>query len=105
MPLDLGAKGTCHIGGNASTNAGGLRLLRYGNLHGSILGVEAVSKIFEYLFSTLAEAHRFLSPFSSLLRVVIRDNYFTYSNLYDFFSSICYSGMQSEADGFTGPTY
>ncbi|XP_075970459.1 D-2-hydroxyglutaric acid dehydrogenase [Anticarsia gemmatalis] len=42
MPLDLGAKGTCHIGGNASTNAGGLRLLRYGNLHGSILGIEAV---------------------------------------------------------------
>ncbi|XP_059048294.1 D-2-hydroxyglutarate dehydrogenase, mitochondrial-like [Achroia grisella] len=42
MPLDLGAKGTCHIGGNVSTNAGGIRLLRYGNLHGSILGVEAV---------------------------------------------------------------
>lgn len=42
MPLDLGAKGTCQIGGNASTNAGGLRLLRYGNLHGSILGIEAV---------------------------------------------------------------
>ncbi|CAB3243791.1 unnamed protein product [Arctia plantaginis] len=42
MPLDLGAKGTCHIGGNVSTNAGGLRLLRYGNLHGSILGIEAV---------------------------------------------------------------
>ncbi|KAL0840488.1 hypothetical protein ABMA28_015730 [Loxostege sticticalis] len=42
MPLDLGAKGTCQVGGNVSTNAGGLRLLRYGNLHGSILGVEAV---------------------------------------------------------------
>ncbi|XP_026751344.2 D-2-hydroxyglutarate dehydrogenase, mitochondrial-like [Galleria mellonella] len=42
MPIDLGAKGTCHIGGNVSTNAGGIRLLRYGNLHGSILGVEAV---------------------------------------------------------------
>ncbi|KAL4708420.1 hypothetical protein ACJJTC_019656 [Scirpophaga incertulas] len=42
MPLDLGAKGTCHIGGNVSTNAGGLRLLRYGNLHGSVLGIEAV---------------------------------------------------------------
>lgn len=42
MPLDLGAKGSCHIGGNVSTNAGGLRLLRYGNLHGSVLGVEAV---------------------------------------------------------------
>ncbi|XP_046397829.1 D-2-hydroxyglutarate dehydrogenase, mitochondrial [Ischnura elegans] len=42
MPLDLGAKGSCHIGGNISTNAGGIRLLRYGSLHGSVLGVEAV---------------------------------------------------------------
>lgn len=42
MPLDLGAKGSCQVGGNVSTNAGGLRLLRYGNLHGSVLGVEAV---------------------------------------------------------------
>ncbi|BDA44336.1 probable D-2-hydroxyglutarate dehydrogenase, mitochondrial [Coccomyxa sp. Obi] len=42
MPLDLGAKGSCHIGGNVSTNAGGLRLLRYGSLHGTVLGVEAV---------------------------------------------------------------
>lgn len=42
MPLDLGAKGSCHIGGNLATNAGGLRLLRYGSLHGSVLGLEAV---------------------------------------------------------------
>eukprot|EP00043_Microstomoeca_roanoka_P006592 m.64117 g.64117 ORF g.64117 m.64117 type:complete len:499 (-) comp13477_c0_seq2:97-1593(-) len=42
MPLDLGAKGSCHIGGNVSTNAGGLRFLRYGSLHGSVLGLEAV---------------------------------------------------------------
>ncbi|KPM41530.1 putative D-lactate dehydrogenase, mitochondrial [Neonectria ditissima] len=42
FPLDLGAKGSCHVGGNVSTNAGGLRLLRYGSLHGSVLGVEAV---------------------------------------------------------------
>nr|CAB3236021.1 D-2-hydroxyglutarate dehydrogenase, mitochondrial-like [Phallusia mammillata] len=41
-PLDLGAKGSCHLGGNISTNAGGLRLLRYGSLRGSVLGVEAV---------------------------------------------------------------
>ncbi|CAN0403108.1 unnamed protein product [Ectocarpus fasciculatus] len=40
MPLDLGAKGSCQIGGNISTNAGGLRLLRYGSLHGSVLGLE-----------------------------------------------------------------
>lgn len=38
MPLDLGAKGSCQIGGNVSTNAGGLRLVRYGSLHGTILG-------------------------------------------------------------------
>lgn len=42
FPLDLGAKGTCQIGGNVATNAGGLRLLRYGSLHGNILGIEAV---------------------------------------------------------------
>ncbi|KAK9228053.1 hypothetical protein WN944_021000 [Citrus x changshan-huyou] len=42
MPLDLGAKGSCQIGGNVSTNAGGLRLVRYGSLHGNILGLEAV---------------------------------------------------------------
>lgn len=40
VPLDLGAKGSCHIGGNVSTNAGGLRYLRYGSLHGSVLGLE-----------------------------------------------------------------
>ncbi|OHE92335.1 FAD linked oxidase domain-containing protein [Colletotrichum orchidophilum] len=42
FPLDLGAKGSCHVGGNVATNAGGLRLLRYGSLHGNVLGLEAV---------------------------------------------------------------
>ncbi|KAJ3190772.1 hypothetical protein HK101_008370 [Irineochytrium annulatum] len=42
MPLDLGAKGTCQIGGNVATNAGGLRLLRYGSLHGTVLSLEVV---------------------------------------------------------------
>lgn len=42
MPLNLGAKGSCHIGGNISTNAGGIRYLRYGSLHGSVLGLEVV---------------------------------------------------------------
>jgi (R)-2-hydroxyglutarate---pyruvate transhydrogenase len=42
FPLDLGAKGSCHVGGNVATNAGGLRLLRYGSLHGTVLGIEAV---------------------------------------------------------------
>lgn len=42
MPIDLGAKGICHIGGNLSTNAGGIRLFRYGNLHGNVLGMEVV---------------------------------------------------------------
>jgi len=42
MPLDLGAKGSCQIGGNISTNAGGLRFIRYGSLHGNVLGLEVV---------------------------------------------------------------
>lgn len=42
FPLDLGAKGSCQIGGTVATNAGGLRLLRYGSMHGNVLGIEAV---------------------------------------------------------------
>ena len=42
VPLDLGAKGKCQMGGCVSTNAGGLRLLRYGSLRGSVLGLEVV---------------------------------------------------------------
>lgn len=42
MPLDLGAKGSCQLGGNVATNAGGLRFLRYGSLHGNVLGLEVV---------------------------------------------------------------
>lgn len=38
VPLDLGAKGSCAIGGNVSTNAGGLRVLRYGSMHSNVLG-------------------------------------------------------------------
>ncbi len=42
VPLDLGAKGSCMIGGNIATNAGGLRLLKYGSLHKNVLGLEVV---------------------------------------------------------------
>ena len=42
-PLDLGARASCMIGGNVATNAGGLRYLRYGSLHGSVLGLEVVT--------------------------------------------------------------
>ena len=40
--LDLGARGSCQIGGNVSTNAGGTRVLRYGMTRENILGLEAV---------------------------------------------------------------
>eukprot|EP00920_Eleutheroschizon_duboscqi_P033646 GHVT01080910.1.p1 GENE.GHVT01080910.1~~GHVT01080910.1.p1 ORF type:complete len:502 (-),score=112.04 GHVT01080910.1:40-1545(-) len=43
VPVDLGAKGSCHIGGNVATNAGGIRLLRYGSMHANVLGLEAVT--------------------------------------------------------------
>src|SRR5271165_193772 len=41
FPLDLGGRGSCQIGGNASTNAGGMRVIRYGMMREQILGVEA----------------------------------------------------------------
>jgi FAD/FMN-containing dehydrogenase len=40
--LDIGSRGTCTIGGNASTNAGGNRVLRYGMARDMILGLEVV---------------------------------------------------------------
>eukprot|EP00980_Cylindrotheca_fusiformis_P010414 scaffold2315_cov113-Cylindrotheca_fusiformis.AAC.7 len=42
VPVDLGAKGTCQIGGNISTNAGGSYYYRYGSLHANIVGLEVV---------------------------------------------------------------
>lgn len=42
LPIDLGSKGSCQIGGNVATNAGGLRLLRYGSLHENVLGLEVI---------------------------------------------------------------
>ena len=42
FPLSLGAEGSCQIGGNLSTNAGGINVLRYGNMRELTLGIEAV---------------------------------------------------------------
>jgi FAD/FMN-containing dehydrogenase len=42
FPLDLGARGSCTIGGNISTNAGGNSVIRYGMTREQLLGVEAV---------------------------------------------------------------
>lgn len=41
-PLDLGARGTCAIGGNIATNAGGNRVVRYGMTRQMVLGLEVV---------------------------------------------------------------
>lgn len=42
FPLSLASEGSCQIGGNLSTNAGGVNVLRYGNTRDLCLGVEAV---------------------------------------------------------------
>ncbi|MGM8850134.1 FAD-binding oxidoreductase [Salinicola halophyticus] len=42
FPLSLGAQGSCQIGGNVSTNAGGLNVLRYGMMRQLVLGLEVV---------------------------------------------------------------
>lgn len=42
FPLDLGARGTATIGGNAATNAGGNRVIRYGMMRDMVLGLEVV---------------------------------------------------------------
>ncbi len=42
FPLDLGARASCTIGGNIATNAGGVRVVRYGMMRNQLLGLEAV---------------------------------------------------------------
>jgi FAD/FMN-containing dehydrogenase len=42
FPLSLGAEGSCQIGGNISTNAGGTAVLRYGPMRDLVLGLEVV---------------------------------------------------------------
>lgn len=42
FPLDLGARGSCTIGGNISTNAGGNQVLRFGMARALVLGLEVV---------------------------------------------------------------
>ncbi|MEL7187347.1 MAG: FAD-binding oxidoreductase [Pseudomonadota bacterium] len=42
FPLDLGARGSCTIGGNIATNAGGINVLRYGMMRNLVLGLETV---------------------------------------------------------------
>jgi len=42
FPLDMGSAGSCRIGGNLSTNAGGINVLRYGMARDLVLGLEVV---------------------------------------------------------------
>ena len=42
FPLSLGAEGSCRIGGNLATNAGGMTVVRYGNARDMVLGLEVV---------------------------------------------------------------
>ncbi|MBS0337830.1 MAG: FAD-binding oxidoreductase [Proteobacteria bacterium] len=42
FPLSLAAEGSCQVGGNLSTNAGGVGVLRYGNARDLVLGLEVV---------------------------------------------------------------
>ena len=51
FPLSLAAEGSCTIGGNLATNAGGINVLRYGNMRDLCLGIEAVTASGEILHS------------------------------------------------------
>ena len=42
LALDLGSRGSCQVGGNLATNAGGIRVIRYGMARDQVLGLEAV---------------------------------------------------------------
>ena len=43
FPLNMGSKGSCQIGGNIATNAGGVNFIKYGSIRQNILGLELVT--------------------------------------------------------------
>ncbi len=43
FPLSMGSKGSCQIGGNIATNAGGVNVVKYGSLRSNVLGLEIVT--------------------------------------------------------------
>ncbi len=57
FPLVFGARGSCQIGGNLATNAGGSNVLRYGNARALCLGIEAVLPGGEIL-DLMSELHK-----------------------------------------------
>lgn len=57
FPLSLGSEGSCQIGGNLATNAGGLNVLRYGMTRALVLGIEAVMPDAQVL-SSLTTLHK-----------------------------------------------
>ncbi|ETN76356.1 FAD linked oxidase protein [Necator americanus] len=74
MPLDLGAKGSCMIGGNVATCAGGIRLLRYGNFHAHLLGLTVVGvETFESCCDVLRMARCHLSEILSSFEFMDRE--------------------------------
>ena len=42
MPLELASKGSCMIGGNLSTNAGGINFIRHNSMHATTIGLKVV---------------------------------------------------------------
>ena len=42
FPISMGSRGSCQIGGNIATNAGGLNVIKYGLLKSNIIGIEAI---------------------------------------------------------------
>jgi len=42
FPLSISSEGSCQIGGNIATNAGGIHVLKYGMMRNLVLGLEAI---------------------------------------------------------------
>jgi FAD/FMN-containing dehydrogenase len=66
FPLDLGARGSATLGGNAATNAGGNRVIRYGMMRNMVLGLEAVLADGSIVSS--------MSPVMKTIRAMISNN-------------------------------
>ena len=82
MPLDLGAKGSCQIGGNLATNAGGIHFIRYNSLHANCVGLQVVlanGKVLDNITNLRKDntgydiKHLFIGAEGTLVRILLHN--------------------------------
>ena len=107
LAVDLGARGSCQVGGNVSTNAGGNRVIRYGNTRDLVLGLEVVLADGSVRLDIREQTRAVIDNIRDILRSVdcdLGDLVQVTSYLVDMADFAGYNEVYAEYFDHTGPT-